>query len=261
MNPFQIDLSWEGILLFIIAGISTGIINTLAGSGSLVTLPIFMAICHLPPSIANATNRIGVLLQSSVASIQFSKQQPGLYRKKFHVLIPTIVGAIVGSKIALDITEEAMNISLAILMFSMLIILVIKPERWLIKEKENPSGSQLATYISYFFLGVYGGFIQAGAGFFILAGLVLISRYTLSQANGLKIFIILIFTIPAIAIFAWGGKIHYTYGFLMGIFQALGSWIGVRFIGNLPNANLWIYRILLITVFSSTLYFIYQILL
>lgn len=259
MNPFQIELSWGNILLFIIAGISTGIINTLAGSGSLITLPIFMAICHLPPSIANATNRIGVLLQSLVATIQFSKQQPGLYQKKFHILIPTIAGAIVGSKIALDITEEAMNISLAILMVFMLIILVIKPGRWLIKEKENSPGSKVISNLSYFTLGVYGGFIQAGAGFFILAGLVLISRYTLSQANGLKIFIILIFTIPSIAIFAWNGKIHYAYGLLMGIFQAIGSWIGVRFIAKLPNANLWIYRILLATVFLSGLYFNYRI--
>lgn len=252
----NIDLNFWQFLVFVIVGILTGIINTLAGSGSLITLPVFIFMCGLSPSVANATNRIGVFLQSFVATSKYAKQKPEVFKDSLWLIIPAILGSIFGSKIAVNIDEKMMNYTIGGLMIFMLLMLLFKPERWLIADKITKSNNKtLGTFITFFLIGIYGGFIQAGVGFFLLAGLVLVSKYSLLQSNGLKLALVLAFTAPALILFMYYGKVHYGYGLLMGVFQAFGAWLGVNYITKIPNANLWIYRLLIVIVAISALKF------
>ena len=256
IDHFQIDLNIWQFLVFVVVGILTGIINTLAGSGSLITLPVFIFMCDLSPSIANASNRIGVIMQSLVATGKYAQTKPEIFKGSLWLIIPSVLGAVVGSKIAVDIDEKTMNYTIGGLMVFMLIILLFKPERWLIADKiSTGQNKKISTFITFFIIGIYGGFLQAGVGFFLLAGLVLISKYSLTQSNGLKLALVLAFTIPALALFMYYGKVHYGYGLLMGIFQAFGAWIGVKYIEKIPNANLWIYRLLVVIVAASAIKF------
>jgi uncharacterized membrane protein YfcA len=85
---FQLDLNiWE-FLTFVIVGTLTGIINTIAGSGSLITLPVFIFMCDLSPSIANASNRIGVFLQSVVAAGKYAQSKPEVFKGSLWLIIP-----------------------------------------------------------------------------------------------------------------------------------------------------------------------------
>ncbi|MFT5887134.1 MAG: putative membrane protein YfcA [Arcticibacterium sp.] len=254
----DIDLSLVDFLLFAFAGLFTGVINTLAGSGSLITLPIFIFMCGLPPSVANATNRIGVFMQSGVASLRYNKTFPGLYKGVEWLAIPAVIGALIGSKIAVDIDEKTMNYSIGVLMIVMLIILLFKPQRWLQETLEGGTDRKNPwSILAFFAIGVYGGFLQAGVGIFLLAGMVLISKFSLKQANGIKLFMVFLFTAPALALFIYYGKVHFGYGILMGIFQSIGAWIGVKFIAKIPNANVWIYRLLIVVVgISATKFFL-----
>lgn len=252
------DLDIWKFLIIAVVGIISGIINTIAGSGSLLTLPVFTFICGLPASVANATNRIGVLMQAFVASQKYYREKPEVFEGTSWLYIPAILGGIVGSKIAVDIDEKTMNLCLGILMLMMLILLLFKPERWLITDKiidKNQSQPWYA-YLVFFGVGVYGGFLQAGVGFFILAGLVLISKYSLAKSNALKLALTLIFTLPALIIFIYYQKVNFFYGILMGVFQAIGAYIGVNYIVKIPNANVWIYRALLVVVSLSALKFL-----
>lgn len=248
----DIDLSLLDFLLFAAAGLFTGVINTVAGSGSLITLPIFIFMCGLPPSVANATNRIGVFMQSGVATFRYNKTFPGLFKGVEWLAIPAILGSILGSKIAVDLDEKTMNYSIGVLMVVMLIILLFKPQRWLQETLEGGANRKsLLSIIVFFAIGIYGGFLQAGVGIFLLAGMVLVSKYSLKQANGIKLLMVLVFTAPALALFIYYDKVHFGYGLLMGIFQAIGAWLGVKFIAKIPNANVWIYRILILVVAIS----------
>jgi uncharacterized membrane protein YfcA len=248
----DIDLSLVDFLLFAFAGLLTGVINTLAGSGSLITLPIFIFMCGLPPSVANATNRIGVFMQSGVATFKYNKTFPGLYKGVEWLAIPAIIGSIIGSKIAVDLDEKTMNYSIGVLMIIMLIVLLFKPTRWMQETMEGGANKKKPLSILVFFvIGIYGGFLQAGVGVFLLAGMVLVSKYSLKQANGIKLLMVLVFTIPALALFIYYDKIHFGYGILMGIFQSIGAWLGVKFIAKIPNANVWIYRVLILVVAIS----------
>ena len=249
-----LDLNFWEFALFVVAGIGTGVINTLAGSGSLITLPIFMFICGLPPSVANATNRIGVLMQSAVATQRFNKSFPGLFKGAEWLAIPSIIGSFVGSKIAVDLDEKTMNYSIGVLMIIMLAIMVLKPNKWL--KVEGEGGANRKTWQSiliFFVIGIYGGFLQAGVGIFLLAAMVLVSKYNLKQANGIKLLMVLLFTVPALVLFFYYQKVHVAYGLLMGVFQAIGAWLGVKFIAKIPNAEVWIYRILIVIVAISAL--------
>lgn len=254
---FDIDLNFWQFLIFMVVGVLTGIINTIAGSGSLITLPIFIFMCGLSPSVANATNRIGVFLQSLVATTTYAKSKPEIFKDSLWLIIPSVLGAILGSKIAVDLDEKTMNYTIGGLMVFMLFILLFKPDKWLITDKDisKNQNKSIGSFIVFFLIGIYGGFLQAGVGFFLLAGLVLISKYSLTQSNGLKLALVLAFTAPALALFIYYGKVHFGYGILMGVFQAIGAWIGVKYISKIPNANLWIYRLLIVIVAASALKF------
>ncbi|MCS7037602.1 MAG: sulfite exporter TauE/SafE family protein [Saprospiraceae bacterium] len=257
-NLWHIDLTLLQWVLLALGGVVSGIINTLAGSGSLITLPILVFLCGLPAPIANGTNRIGVLLQNVVAIRALSHVGIADFQGSAWLVVPATIGGIVGSRIAVSITETWMNYTLGGLMAFMLIVLLLRPERWLRDSKPAIEHHQHPLTVSaFFFIGVYGGFIQAGVGIFLLAGLVWLTRYSLSGGNGVKLLIVLMLTIPSTVVFFFYNQVHLGYGLLMALFQGVGAWIGVRFIAHVPNANLWIYRLLLaITAVSALKFFL-----
>jgi uncharacterized membrane protein YfcA len=258
LEYFSIDLTFGNFLIFALVGVFTGIINTLAGSGSLLTLPVFIFICGLSPSVANGSNRIGVLMQSLVATIKFGQKKPEVFKHSQWLIIPAMVGSIAGSFIAIEINEHQLNMTIGVLMVLMFFLLLLKPERWLKEDKDlaNTNYKSSGSILVFFFIGIYGGFIQAGVGFFLLAGLVLVSGFSLSQSNGLKLAIVLAFTLPALIMFIFNGKVHFGYGLFMGLFQSIGAWLSVKYIVSIPNADIWIYRILIIVVAISAIQFL-----
>jgi uncharacterized membrane protein YfcA len=114
------------------------------------------------------------------------------------------------------------------------------------------------TIIIFFAIGVYGGFIQAGVGIFLLAGLVLVSGYSLGAGNGIKLLIVFSLSIPALFIFFYHGQVHIGYGLLMALFQSIGAWLAVRFVARVPNANVWIHRLLILMVAAAAVRFFWR---
>ena len=251
------DLAWYQYLVIVIAGVLTGIINTLAGSGSLITLPIFIFLCGLPPSVANGTNRIGALIQSGVGIYAFKKANRVPEKGIVWILIPIIIGAIVGSRIAVNLDERMMNIAIGGLMVFMLLVLLINPKRWIRETQlDAVNHRRPVSLITFFLIGVYGGFIQAGVGIFLLAGLVLAANYSLSDSNVIKLVAVFCFSIPALIIFFYYDQVHVGFGLLMAVCQSVGAVLAIRFVSKVPNANKWIYRLLIVIVIVSAAKFL-----
>lgn len=253
MGEFALtDLSPTGWILFAVAGVFTGIINTLAGSGSLITLPIFIFLCGLPAPIANGTNRIGVLIQSIVGVYSFQRSGKLETKGAPWLLVPIVLGGILGAVVATDLNEQAMNYTIGGLMIFMLFTLLLDTKRWIKESDVDVSRNKKPLSLLIFFaIGFYGGFIQAGVGIFLLAALVLAARYSLVAANGIKLLVVLVITVPALVIFIGYGQVHFIFGLLMAVFQAIGAVIGVRVIAKIPNANVWIHRLLIVIVIVS----------
>lgn len=253
---FQTGLDLTGWLIFALAGIVTGVINTLAGSGSLITLPIFMFVGGLDALMANGTNRVGVLIQSWVGITGFRRSGQLETQHIGWLVWPAVGGAIVGVFLAYWLGKEGMEIAIGGLMVFMLGVLLVNPKRWMLAEAQPfPTEKRGLLTLIFFGIGIYGGFIQAGVGIFLLAGLVLVAHFPLGKANAVKLLVVGTFNIVALGIFWYNGQVHLGLGLAMALFQSIGAIIGVRFVAKVPQAERWIYRLLVgIVVVSASKY-------
>ena len=237
----------------IIGGFFAGIVNTLAGNGSAITLTIFTEVLGLPPNIANGTNRIGVLSQCTASSVGFYQGGKLDLRNNWAFYLPTIIGAIVGVVIAVNVSNEQFKSFFSYMMVVMLLVILIRPKRWLAASDASKRPSFWVLLPLYFILGVYGGFIQMGMGVFFLAITVLLARFDLIEANGMKAFIIAAYTVVVLAIFQWQGLVDWRLGSIVAVGQTLGGYLTARFATTYPNANVWAHRLLVFVVIMAIL--------
>jgi len=245
--------------LVVAAGILAGIINTLAGSGSLITLPL-LTFLGLPPHLANGTNRIGVIFQNLTA-VGTIRARTGLkLAGSWWIIAWCLLGSLAGAKVAVEVDERWMNLALGILMVVMLGMVWFKPEKWLRPPGEpDPHAHRKPLNMAMFLaIGFYGGFIQAGVGIFLLAGAVLGAGYDLVRANTLKLVVVLVFSIPALGIFQAGGQVQWRYGLLLALGQVIGAWGAARFATGNANVAVWIRRLLIAVILASIVKFIYD---
>lgn len=235
-------------LLAVVGGVLAGIINTLAGSGSLVTLPILVAL-GLPAPLANGTNRVGIVLQSLVGLVTMKRtDQLNLTGSPWFVA-PSMVGAGAGAWVASTLDAKTMNGVIFGVMIAMLGLILLDPKRWL-REHSSDTAHKPTWWLVLVFVGVgfYGGFLQAGVGVMLLVGLVMGAGFSLRHANGIKLVIALGFTSLALAVFATQGLVDWRLGALMAIGQSIGAWIGVKFLLQHEQAPRWIRRLLIVIV-------------
>jgi len=221
-------MDWWVYPAVIIAGIMVGFINTLAGSGSLISLPLLIFL-GLPPNVANGTNRIGILLQSLVAVGSFRKGKVLDWKDGLRISVPAVAGSIIGALVAVDLDEILMNRIIGGLLIIMLVMLLVNPEKKMRSRIEKRSGKELwKVGIIFFMIGFYGGFIQAGVGFFLLAGLVWGVGYDIIRANAVKVLIVLIYTPFALAIFLINQQVDFRLGIILAIGSMLGAYIAAK---------------------------------
>ncbi|MFD2562246.1 sulfite exporter TauE/SafE family protein [Aquimarina rubra] len=220
----------ETLLLILLAlvGFIAGVINTIAGGGSLLTLPmlIFMG---LPPTVANGTNRIGIFIQSitSVAGFKSKGIRPSIF--SVYLGVSALIGSLIGAKIAIDIKGETFNRILAVVMLVVVLFMVFKPKVNVEDFSERIQGKyRFLSILAFFVIGIYGGFIQAGVGIFILLALTSINRMGLVKSNAVKALVVFIYTIGALAVFAYNNQIDYLYGFVLAFGNASGGWLASR---------------------------------
>ena len=240
-------------IIAIIGSFLAGVINTLAGSGSAITLTILTELIGLPPNVANGTNRIGVLTQSWAGSFAFYKNGKLHLKGSMSYVIPSVIGAIIGVIVAVNISNEQFKTFFSYMMIAMLFIILVKPKRWL-QETDVKNAPSLWISIPLFFaLGFYGGFIQMGMGVFYLAAMVLIAKYNIIDANAVKSFVVALYSILVVAIFQYKGLIDWQFGLLMAVGQTAGGWLTATYASRYEGADVWAYRLLVVVVVLAIL--------
>ncbi len=222
-------MSWIIITALIISGLFVGFINTLAGGGTIISLSLFMFL-GLPPAVANGTNRVAVVFQTLTSSFGFRKQKALDLHKATILGIPTVIGSIIGTWIAIDINARAFEIILAISMIIMLFFVIYKPARWL-KGKENLI-NQKPTFMLlfvFFLIGIYGGLIYVGVGYYLIAAAVLGAGFDLIRANAVKVWVVLLYVPFTLLIFMWHGQVNYKYGLIHAIGNIAGAWLATKY--------------------------------
>lgn len=247
------ELELYHYVIAIVGSAFAGFINTLAGNGSAITLTILTEVLQLPGNIANGTNRVGVLFQSSASTFAFYKNDKLDLAKGGQPILFISLGAILGILLAVWVSNEQFKQVFRFMMVVMLFAILIKPKRWLQKTDPNKKMNPWIGIPLFLALGFYGGFIQMGMGVLFLIVMVLIAGYNIIDANVLKSFVVVLYTLVAIGIFHWQGLIDWKIGMIMAVGQTAGGWWTANFASNYPQADIWAYRVLVIVVIGALL--------
>jgi uncharacterized membrane protein YfcA len=231
------------------AGLAAGFINVLAGNGSLISLPVLIFI-GLPPGVANATNRVSIVLQNLVGVTGFHRQGKLDARGALVLGIPMVLGSVVGALLAVDVNDQVFQQVLAVAMIAMLILMLIKPDRW-ITGKPGALGSRLTPmrFIVFFAIGIYGGFLQAGVGIFLLVALVLEVGYDVIRGNAVKVAVTLGAAAMSLAIFSANLKVNWVAGLVLASGSMIGAWLATRF--GARRGTVWVRWFVIVVVAVS----------
>ncbi len=211
----------EALLLFV-AGLVAGIVNTLAGAGSLLTLPA-LVLLGLPGTVANGTNRIGVLVQSLVATWRFRARGLSGLDAAWPVLAPTCVGTLIGAVAVSRIADETFERIYGLLMLALLVP-TLRPPR--ADRPKRPLGARTRNAL-FFAIGLYGGAFQAGVG--IPLGLALVAQgHDLVRAQVIKVTVIAVYTLLAVPIFVWEQQVRWIPALALAGGFAVGGAAGAR---------------------------------
>jgi len=211
-------------LLLALGGLVAGVINTLAGGGSLITVPL-LVFMGLPATTANGTNRIGVLFQNGVAIWRFRKEGLDGLRGAAPVLVPVLIGAVIGAAVASRMSAELFRQVFGIAMIALLYPM-LRSGNSSDEANETPR-SRIANAAIFFGIGFYGGAIQAGVGLFLIAALAR-SGLDLVRANAIKVVIIGALTVVAVPVFVLHGQVDWPHASALVVGFALGGELGAR---------------------------------
>jgi uncharacterized membrane protein YfcA len=231
-------------LLLIAAGIAASILNVLAGGGSFLTLPILIFL-GLPTVVANATNRVGVLMQNLSAVWGFHSAGVLDWRWALTASVPAVAGAALGTWAALFVGDELFRRILAFVMVVVTIATLFAPEPRP-ADAAHPARSWLVAS-GFLLVGLYGGFLQAGVGLLVLA-ITTWAGLDLVRGNAIKVVTVMIVTVLALAIFAAHDTIHWPMGIALAVGNTLGGLIGVRL--AVTKGHRWLKGVVTITVIA-----------
>lgn len=209
-------------------GVMAGFINTLAGGGSLLTIPILLLL-GLPATVANTTNRIPIVLHTATATWQYWRQGMIKLRSLMRVLVPTLLGALGGSLSFRTIQDSRFNIVLALLIIVLMVSLYIKPNRPISNASNNARSYRWWMYAPVFTaIGFYGGFLQIGVGLILIPAIYYFLKLNLVETNAQKVAIIFCFSLPSLFLLGTNNAPIWRYGLLLGLGSIIGGYLGVK---------------------------------
>ena len=243
---------WLELTLLAVAGLVSGALNVIAGGGSFLILPILLFF-GLPASLANGTNRVGVLAQNASGIFGFHQHGAMQWSWALKVSIPAMAGACIGVWAALSIPDFAFR---RILSIAMVVITV-----WSLLNRQQPTGpddikppSHWVVVVGFFVVGLYGGFIQAGVGFLVLA-ITTYAGMDLVRGNAVKLLSVMMLTLLSLVVFAGAGQVDWPRGIALGIGNGIGAAAGVRM--AVLKGHGWLKKVVTATVilFAVALWF------
>ena len=215
------------ILLLFGIGTVAGMMNVMAGGGSTLTLPALIFL-GLDSALANGTNRVAILIQNIFAILSFRQQQHHEFRTSLQMALWTIPGGFIGALVAVTIDEQWFQRILAVVLIGVVLSMFFTPQKQIRSLADDSKPRKPLVYLAMFGIGFYGGFIQVGVGFLLMAALFHLLRLDLVLVNMHKVFIVFIYTLPALGIFIWSGNVDWEWGLSLAAGNSCGGWWAAR---------------------------------
>ena len=213
--------------LLVAGGFACGVINAMAGGGSFVTLPLLLLI-GLPPQIANATNRVAIVLQTAAGVATYHHHGVRPWRHLPPIAVPTVLGSFLGAWLAAHIDEADFRKAAAVLFVVMIGTVFLDPKRW--QRRATLGTIRPWLYPVFFLMGIYGGFLQAGLGVLLIGTFVVLGGYDVVNGNALKFSLAFAFTAAALITFAGYGQVQWLTGLALAVGTVIGGIVGARLV-------------------------------
>ena len=250
-----VDNFWHYPIL-VLVGCIVGVINTMAGGGSLITLPILIFL-GLPSNVANGTNRIGLIMTAFSANMGFKSKGVSTYPFNVYIGLFALIGSLIGAYIAVDINDKIFNRTLSVIMIIVIILILFSPKILKGDLNERLSGKNLVvSCFVFFFIGIYGGFVNAGIGFIIMLFLNLYNKMNLVRVNATKSVVVLIYSIGAFLTFLFNDLVNFGYGFSLGFGTLFGAWWSSRYSVIRGEGIIKVFLLISIFLLSVKLWFV-----
>lgn len=246
----MIEIDFVLIVSVFCVGILVGFINTLSGSGSLISLPVLMFF-GLDANMANGTNRISILMQTITGILAFKKQNLLDLRVCLILSIPVILGSLPGAYLGAVIDTQLLEKIIGVIFILMIFLILKNPKSWDKNIDEHILRKlKFTDFIVFFIIGFYGGFIQAGVGLFMIFALVSLMGYDLVRSNAIKLFLTMIFTPFSLIIFWQQGQINFKIGIILAIGSIIGAYIAAK-VSFKSETKLIKWLVILMILFSA----------
>jgi uncharacterized membrane protein YfcA len=249
----------EGLstLLLAVAGFVSGVVNVVAGGGSFLTLPVLIFL-GLPAGEANATNRVAILTQNLGAVVSFQRHRVLEWRRAADMVVPALLGSAAGTWAALQVADRDFRRILSFLMVAVTLWTLwwdaqrrragadaAPPRPSAAEDKPPPRLGAWGVRAAFVVVGLYGGFVQAGVGFLVLA-VTTLAGFDLVRGNALKVLSVLALTVLSLALFAAAGRVRWAPGLVLGAGSLAGSVVGARL--TVARGHAWIQGVVVATV-------------
>ena len=214
-------------VVILAAGFVAGVINSIAGGGSLISFPALLWLGR-DPIIANATNTIAMWPGSLAGMVGFRRELSTGPRWLLLLVLPALAGGVAGAVLLLRTPETVFERLVPVLIFAATMLLAgqefisrhIRPHR--------TAGWIVFVFVFQFLVSVYGGYFGAGMGILMLAALGLIGMTDLHQMNGLKNLLAICINGIAAIYFAVSGAVNWRDGVIMALGSIAGGWFGAH---------------------------------
>ncbi len=213
-------------IILALVGAVAGFLNVLAGGGSALTIPLMIFLGY-DATVANGSNRIAIQVEALSAVAAFKKKNHSDFPMSLRLSLMTLPGGILGAFYAVKIDDALFTKILAVVMV-LIIISLMFPKAQVVEHAKNHKWKNWLSWPVMFAVGFYGGFIQAGVGFLIMSVLLHLYNMDLIKINMHKVFIVMVFTVPAVIVFIWTGNVDWFAAIALSIGMVFGTWVAVK---------------------------------
>ena len=222
----MIELVWWEVGVLIVAGFAAGLVNVMAGGGSIITVPIMMFL-GVPGPVANGTNRITIVAHNAAAMITYIRHGVPYAKLCTTLTLVAIPPAVIGAYLSTQLNNQQFEWMLAGVMVAVLLLMQGQTSTGQTTGQREPK-NLVAGHLLMAAAGFWGGFIQIGMGFVVLPIMHRVMGLSLVDTNILKVFIIFVYTLLTIVVFATTSEVLWLIGLIAAVGNIVGGYAGAK---------------------------------
>jgi uncharacterized membrane protein YfcA len=230
-------VTWTSAAIIVVAGVWAGMVNTIVGSGTLVTFPVLLALGY-PPLTANVSNGLGLVPGSLTGAIGYRRELRGLRGRVLRLAVPSVLGGLSGAVLLLALPPGAFDAVVPVLIALAVVLVIVQP--YLARRLAARRGGAARTRVGpglvagTYGTGVYGGYFGAAQGVLLLALLGIAVDDDLQRHNAVKNVLAMLVNLVSGIVFVFVAPVSWPVVGLVALGSIVGGLLGARIGRRLP---------------------------